>query len=150
MGSWSATATPATVLREAFIMYVRPLHRFRAVDRAAARVLHRRLLAATRPITAALSAGPLADLVRSKPELIADNALLRQHLIILRRWVKRPHCTTIDRTLLVLVAGWLRTWRQTLLMVQPDTLLRGHRDPVPTLLGPVLLRLSSAAIWQTV
>jgi hypothetical protein len=88
MGSWSATATPATVLREAFIMYVRPLHRLRAIDRAAARVLHRRLLAATRPITAALSAGPLADLVRSKPELIADNALLRQHLIIFRRWVK--------------------------------------------------------------
>jgi hypothetical protein len=35
------------------------------------------------------------DLVRTKPALIAENALLRQQLIIVRRSAKRPRCTTI-------------------------------------------------------
>ena len=109
-------------------MYCRPFHCLVAVARAAAQVLRRHLLAATRPVTTPLIAGTLADLVRTKPELIAENALLRQQLVILRRSVKRPRCTTADRTLLVLLAGRLRTWRQTLLIVQPDTLLRWHRN----------------------
>jgi putative transposase len=99
-----------------------------ALGRTAAQTLCRRLLAATRPARASLITGTLADLVRSKPELIAENALLRQQLIILRRGVKRPHCTPADRTLLVLLASHLRTWRQSLLIVQPDTVLRWHRE----------------------
>ncbi len=66
--------------------------------------------------------------MRSKPELIAENALLRQQLVILRRGVKRPHCTPTDRTLLVLLASRLRSWHHALLIVQPDTLLRWHRQ----------------------
>jgi hypothetical protein len=61
-------------------------------------------------------------------ELILENALLRQQLIILQRGVKRPRCTPTDRALLVLLASRLRTWRATLLIVQPDTLLRWHRQ----------------------
>src|SRR5438270_9892267 len=34
--------------------------------------------------------GTLTDLARSKSELVAENALLRKPLIILRRQVKRP------------------------------------------------------------
>ena len=92
-------------------MNVRPLRRLLSVARGAAQVLHRRLLTATRPVTAPLITGTLADLVRSKPELIAENALLRQQLIILRRSVARPHCTRVDRALLVLLASWLHSWR---------------------------------------
>jgi putative transposase len=95
---------------------------------AAARALHHRVQDATRPAIAAPIAGVLTDLVRSKPALIAENALLRQQLIVLRRSVKRPRCTTADRTLLVLLASRVRTWRQSLLIVQPDTLLRWHRQ----------------------
>ena len=109
-------------------MNVRPLRRLLSVARGAAQVLHRRLLTATRPVTAPLITGILADFVRSKPALIAENALLRQQLIILRRGVKRPRCTRVDRALLVLLAGRVRSWRQSLLIVQSDTLLRGHRD----------------------
>src|SRR5919202_1752402 len=109
-------------------MCTRPLHRLLAASRAAALALRRRLLAATRPVTAPLLAGTLADLARTKPELLAENALLRQQLIILRRQVKRPRCTRADRALLVLLASRLRTSRQALLLVQPDTLLRWHRQ----------------------
>jgi putative transposase len=70
----------------------------------------------------------VADLGRSKSKLIAENALLRQQLIILKRQVKRPACTTTDRVLLVLLARLVRTWQQALVIVQPDTLLRWHRE----------------------
>ncbi len=56
-----------------------------------------------------------------------ENALLRQQLIVLRRQVKRPQLTKTDRALLVLLAGRLRAWKNALLIVQPDTLLRWHR-----------------------
>ena len=127
VGSWYAPPTPATVLKEEFVMFAHSLYRLRAVAQAAAQVLRRNLLAATRPVTAPLIVGTLIDLVRTKPALIVENALLRQQLIILRRSVKRPRCTTADRALLVLLASRVRTWRQSLLIVQPDTLLRWHR-----------------------
>ena len=89
--------------------------------------LRHRLLAATKPAAPALVAGALTDLVRTKPELVAENALLRQQLVVLRRSVKRPRCTSADRALLVLLARRVQAWRQALLLVQPDTLLRWHR-----------------------
>src|SRR5438046_4983102 len=81
----------------------------------------------TRPLTSSLPLQTMADLGRSKSELIAENALLRQQLIILKRRVKRPPVTRADRILLVLLAKLVRTWQQALLIVQPDTLLRWHR-----------------------
>src|SRR5258708_39727748 len=59
---------------------------------------------------------------------MAENALLRQQLIILKRQVKRPACTKRDRVLLVFLARMVRTWKQALFLVQPDTLLRWHRE----------------------
>jgi hypothetical protein len=56
------------------------------------------------------------------------NALLRQQLIMLKRQVKRPVCTKTDRILLVLLARVVRAWKQALLIVQPETLLRWHRE----------------------
>ena len=82
----------------------------------------------TKPLTSSLPLGTLADLGRSKSELIAENTLLRQQLIMLQRQVKRPVCTKADRILLVLLARVVRAWKQALLIVQPETLLRWHRE----------------------
>jgi hypothetical protein len=82
----------------------------------------------TKPSTPALLLGTVADQARSKSELVAENALLRQQLLILRRHVKRLACTKTDRMLLVLLARMVRTWKQALFIVQPDTLLRWHRQ----------------------
>ncbi|MEP7285792.1 MAG: integrase core domain-containing protein [Chloroflexota bacterium] len=68
------------------------------------------------------------DLLRPKPELVLENALLRQQVIILQRGVKRPKVTNTDRRLLVLLASRLRTWRQALVVVKPETLLAWHRE----------------------
>ena len=92
------------------------------------KLLRARFVHWTKPLTSSLPLGTLADLGRSKAELVAENALLRQQLIILKRQVKRPACTKTDRILLVLLARAVRAWKQTLFLVQPETLLRWHRE----------------------
>ena len=92
------------------------------------RSLHHRFVAWTKPDTTSLMPGMLTDLTRSKSELVAENALLRQQLIILRRQMKRPACTKTDRMLLILLARIVRSWKQALVIVQPETLLRWHRQ----------------------
>ncbi len=87
----------------------------------------RRFVDWTQPSNTALLLGTVTDLVRSKSELVTENALLRQQLIILRRQVKRPACTKTDRMILVLLARASRAWKQALFIVQPETLLRWHR-----------------------
>jgi putative transposase len=89
--------------------------------------LQHRFVAWTKPETTSLLA-TLTDLARSKSELVAENALLRQQVIILRRQVKQPAWTKTDRLLLVLLASMVRTWKQALFIVQPETLLRWHRQ----------------------
>jgi len=54
---------------------------------SAAGRLFKRLL---RPAPATVVAGIVRDAVRSKCELVAENAMLRQQLIVVRRAVKRP------------------------------------------------------------
>src|SRR5436305_7760407 len=82
----------------------------------------------TKPLRTSLPLETLTDLGRSKSELLAENALLRHQLIVLKRQVKRPAVTKTDRMLFVLLARLVRTWQQALFIVQPDTLLRWHRE----------------------
>jgi hypothetical protein len=58
-----------------------------------------------KPLAAAPLVGTIADLARSKPQLIAENLLLRQQLIVLNRAGKRPRCTRADRVRLVVLAS---------------------------------------------
>jgi transposase InsO family protein len=67
-------------------------------------------------------------LVKSKPELIVENAFLRQQLIVVTRHAKPPKLTPKDRGLLVLLASRVREWKNALLIVKPDTLLKWHRQ----------------------
>jgi hypothetical protein len=46
----------------------------------------------TKPTTEGLIGGTVADLVKSKPELIAEIAFLRQQLIVLKRQVAQLRC----------------------------------------------------------
>jgi len=95
---------------------------------AALRDVHTRFMRWTKPVTGAPVRGAIADMTRSKAALGAENALLRQQLIVLRRQVARPVVMPRDRVLLVLLARLTRDWRAALLIVQPETLLRWHRQ----------------------
>lgn len=74
--------------------------------------------------------GLLADLTRSKRQLLAENAFLRQQLLVVARRVKNPRFRPSDRTILVGVAAVFSRWRDALVLVKPDTLLRWHREGV--------------------
>ena len=82
----------------------------------------------TKPVSAALVTGALSDMTRSRADLIAENVMLPQQLIVLKRQVKRPQLTNGDRLRLVLFARCTEFWQPALLIVQPDTLLRWHRE----------------------
>jgi hypothetical protein len=77
----------------------------------------------TKPLASSLPLQTLVDLSRSKSKLVAEIALLRHQLTILQRQVKRPACTNTDRMFLVLLARLARTWKQALIIVQPETRL---------------------------
>jgi putative transposase len=103
----------------------------RALRRRAAASLcaaGQRLPAWLKPATGTPVAGALGDLVRTNAELVAENAFLRQQLIVLRRQVKRPVLTPADRLRLIILARLTHGWRSALLLVQPGTLLRWHRQ----------------------
>jgi putative transposase len=82
----------------------------------------------TKPDNKALVLDTALDVTRSKPELVLENMLLRQQLIVLKRQVKRPALSWRDWLLFVLLASEVPTWKQALVIVQPETVLRWHRD----------------------
>ena len=78
--------------------------------------------------TGALAIAAARDLARSRSALLAENALLRQQLIVLRRNISRPRLYGDDRVLLLILARLNRRWRDALHVVCADTVLRWHRD----------------------
>jgi len=72
----------------------RILHHMKRLAYCCFHLLQQRLLNSAKPLYASLLLGTITDLSRGKAELIAENALLRQQLIVLRRQIKRPASTT--------------------------------------------------------
>ncbi len=103
---------------------------FRTIINACKKVINqvkeqiKRLL---KPAPVAIAAGALADLPRTKSDLIVENAILRQQVIILKRTVKRPKLTQGDRTRLLFLSHLTRFWDSALHIIKPDTVLRWHR-----------------------
>jgi putative transposase len=81
----------------------------------------------TKPSSNSFAGGCIHDLTSSKVQLVIENALLRQQLIVLNRSVTRPRLTPADRMLVVLLASRLQRWKQALLIVKPETVLRWHQ-----------------------
>ena len=82
----------------------------------------------TKPATSVLIIGLLSDLTRSRADLAVENALLRQQLIVLKRQIKRPQLTNLDRFRLVFLSHFTKFWKQAIHIVQHDTLLGWHRE----------------------
>src|SRR5688572_8721381 len=101
---------------------------FRATVKTMVQTLWQQLKVWMKPRPTAVAVGAVMDLTRSKSELILENAFLRHQLVVLERQVKRPRWTWQDRLLMLFIASRLPAWRQALLIIQPDTLLRWHRE----------------------
>ena len=83
---------------------------------------------ALRPRRCSVACGLATDLFRSRVELTAENVFLRQQLIVAARKVKRPVFRRHERTLITVLAAALPRWRDALLLVKPETVLRWHRE----------------------
>jgi hypothetical protein len=109
-------------------MLANGLARLRRFTRRCVATIRARVSAWTTPRPRSLATALAMDLVRSRRELQLENAFLRQQVVVLSRAGKRPAFTGWDRALLVLLASRLRTWASALLIIQPETVLRWHRQ----------------------
>jgi len=66
-------------------------------------------------------------LLQSRAALVAENLALRQQVAVLQRSVKRARLRRRDRIFWVWLSRLWRGWRSSLLVVQPETVLRWHR-----------------------
>lgn len=103
----------------------RMLDRLVARLRATVLAVQARILRWTRPSTRPVL-GFIVDHVRSRTELVQENALLRKQLEVVCRQIRRPQLRRTDRAVLVLLARLAPRWRQAVLLVQPETILRWH------------------------
>jgi transposase InsO family protein len=68
------------------------------------------------------------SLVRDRAELAAENLALRQQLAVLREKTKRPSLRQRDRIFWAILSRVWGNWRSALLIVQPETVIRWHRQ----------------------
>lgn len=70
----------------------------------------------------------LLSVFKTRQQLLFENLVLRQQLAVLNRSVKRPQLTRADRLFWVMVSRVWSHWSKALIIVQPQTVLRWHRQ----------------------
>ena len=71
--------------------------------------------------------GTLVRLLRSRHSLLLENLALRQQLAVLKRRHPRPKLNLSDKLFWLLVRRCWSGWKQALLVVAPETVVRWHR-----------------------
>ena len=64
---------------------------------------------------------------KDRAQLALENAALRHQLAVLKRSVKRPRIEDSDRIFWIMLRRVLKEWREALVIVKPDTVVRWHR-----------------------
>ena len=70
----------------------------------------------------------IRGIFRSSLELAAENPALRRQLAVLREKVTRSRLRRRDCIFWAILSGLWVDWRSALLIVQPDILIRWHRQ----------------------
>lgn len=71
--------------------------------------------------------GVLARLFRTHQALLIENLVLRQQLVALKRRHPRPQLVLLDQIFWVAVRRLWSKWKQALIVVSPETVVRWHR-----------------------
>jgi len=71
--------------------------------------------------------GSLSRCFHSRQSLLLENLALRQQLAVLKRRHPRPRLSLLDRLFWVLARRFWSAWKQALLVVTPETVVRWHR-----------------------
>jgi putative transposase len=74
-----------------------------------------------------LAFGALIRLFRSRGGLVLESLALRQQLAVLKRRHPRPRLAFVDRLFWVTVSRFWAGWKQALIVVTPETVVRWHR-----------------------
>ena len=69
----------------------------------------------------------VASLFKSQRQLALENMALRQQVTMLRQSVKRPRATPADKLFWIFFSRYIDGWRELLLGLHPDTVVRWHR-----------------------
>jgi putative transposase len=70
----------------------------------------------------------IRTLIMSRTTLAAENLALRQQLTVLNRKIKRPHLHRRDRFFWVVLSQLWMNWREILIIVKPETVIKWHRQ----------------------
>jgi len=70
----------------------------------------------------------VASMFKSRRSLRIENFALRQQLTILQRSTKRPNLRFADRVFWVILSKIWQRWKEVLIIVQPETVIRWHRE----------------------
>ncbi len=65
---------------------------------------------------------------RTRRTLLLENLVLRQQLLVFKRKHPKPRLTMPDRFFWVVARTFWRAWKQALVVVSPDTVVRWHRS----------------------
>ena len=70
----------------------------------------------------------LRGVLSDKAEVALENLALRQQLSVLQRRAKRPRLRIRDRVFWVWLSKLWGDWREVLVIVKPETVIRWHRQ----------------------
>ena len=70
---------------------------------------------------------PVIRFFSSRRDLLLENLALRQQLAVLKRRHSHPRLAVTDRLFWVILRRFWSGWRQALILVQPETVVRWHR-----------------------
>src|SRR5262245_51725435 len=69
----------------------------------------------------------IRTLIVSRTALTAENLALRQQLTVLNRKIHRPQLHRRDRFFWVILSQLWKNWREVLIIVKPETVIKWHR-----------------------
>lgn len=72
--------------------------------------------------------GMLVRLFRGRQSLLLENLALRQQLVMLKRRHPRPSLGLFDKLFWVIARRVWSTWKNSLILVTPETVVRWHRS----------------------
>ena len=76
----------------------------------------------------AVLTGTMLRVFRTRRNLLLENLVLRQQLTVLKRKRPRPRIAALDKLFWVLAQRFWSRWKQALIIVSPETVLRWHRS----------------------
>jgi putative transposase len=69
----------------------------------------------------------VARLFRTRRSILLENLVLRQQLAVLKRRRPRPRLSVFDKVFWIVVQRFWSGWKQSLIVVSPETVVRWHR-----------------------